>query len=366
MIEKVTNIKLTVLTPIHIGTGDEYLPTEYVIKGGYLHVLNKDNFISYLIASKRYDRFLFLCTISAPSAIFQIRKFIFDHFKEDFSVYKVQVSKAVEENYLKNLTNYAQISDRVISQLAIEKLARNTLNNEIYVPGSSFKGSFRTAILNYLSRDKKEQIEQCILNHFQKNKQKHKKVPKNLILEQCILQKRTAYDTSSDPFRAMKLSDLKLEKGKAFIEIACNIKSIKYQKAGRGIPVKLECIAPGSVFRGTMVINKTVFEEKYRQITGIKVSLNKDIIIKACRYHYQNVWEEEKRRFGIDVDTTTNFNSWAPLTERLSNRPNAFFIKLGKHSGGIAVTVKDFRRVDPSTTWVTNQMPMGWCLVEFD
>jgi len=354
------------LTPVHIGTGDEYLPTEYVIKGGYLHVLDKDNFMNYLIESNRYDRFLALCTISAPSAIFQIRKFIFDHFKEEFSLYKVQASRAVEENYFKNLTNYAQINDRVISQLAIEKLTRNTLNNEIYVPGSSLKGSFRTAILNYLSRNKREQIEQCILNRQQKNKQKHKKVPKNLILEQCILQKRTAYDTSSDPFRAMKLSDLKLEKGKAFIEIARNIKSVKYQKGGRGIPVKLECIVPGSVFRGVMVINKTAFEEKYRQIAGIKVSLNKDIIIKACCYHYQNVWEEEKSKFGIDVDTTTNFNFWAPLVEKLSNSPNAFFIKLGKHSGGVAVTIKHFRKVAPSTTWMINQVPMGWCLVEFD
>ncbi|MDL1970755.1 MAG: type III-A CRISPR-associated RAMP protein Csm5 [Candidatus Desulfofervidaceae bacterium] len=360
MIEEVINVKLTVLTPVHIGTGDEYLPTEYVIKGGYLHVLNKDNFMSYLIKSKQYDRFLALCSISAPSGIFQIRKFIFDHFQEDFSVYKVKVSRAVEENYRKNLTNYAQINDRVISQLAIEKLTRNTLNNEIYVPGSSLKGSLRTAILNYLIRDKQEQIKQCIL----KKKQQQKKIPDSLILEQCILQKRTAYDTSSDPFRAMKLSDLKLEKGKAFIEIARNIKSVKYQKGGRGIPVKLECIVPGSVFRGVMVINKTAFEEKYRQIAGIKVSLNKDIIIKACCYHYQNVWEEEKSKFGITPETTTNFNFWAPLVEKLSNSPNAFFIKLGKHSGGVAVTIKHFRKVDPSTTWMINQVPMGWCLVE--
>ncbi len=366
MFEQRIPITLTVLSPVHVGTGEDYIPTEYVIKDGYLHVLNRDAFMDYLIKEGKYQHFLFLCNISSPEGIFKIRQFIYDHFRPEFSVYKVKVSQAVAENYSQNLSDYAQIETAVIASLAIAKLPRNPLNHQVFIPGSSLKGSLRTAILNYLCQSQKGAVKQCLADHSDKPRQN-----KARILEQCILKKASANDTCSDPFRALKVSDLKMTKGNIKIDISYNLKSFQTQKHAQGIPVKMEYIAPGAAFTGTITIHKALFERQYAQITGLKTSLDQKTLITACRYHYQNIWAEEKERFHISAATTKDYQMWAPLPEKLNNPKlkQACFIKLGKHSGAAAVTIAGFRKIvggkDFQTTiWALDNMPMAWCLLE--
>ncbi len=45
---KTYKLKLTALTPIHIGTGESYEPTNYVIDGGFLYEFDEMKFYQKL------------------------------------------------------------------------------------------------------------------------------------------------------------------------------------------------------------------------------------------------------------------------------------------------------------------------------
>ncbi len=328
--------KLTVVTPVHVGTGETYVPTDYVIKGGYLYFVDRGKFMDFLIKKGKYEEFLNVCNMPSEKALFSIRSFLSKNFNASFAIYKVRVSPEVEENYKKNLENYAHAGSRIISQLEIYRIHRG-LRNRAYIPGSSLKGSIRTAVLSYLADKKKVVLRE----------------KKGLFLEKEILGKRSPRDTVSDPFRGLKVRDLSLEKGKTAIGVARNVK--RSGQSGKGRPVKMEYVRPGSVFSGVMLIDKSVFSKEFADITGVKVELTRDLIVDACRCHYGVVLEFERRNFGFDK-----------LPNMTTGEGNSFPIKIGKHSGLVAVTVEKFREKNPRTTWVMDDtdMPMGWCEVE--
>lgn len=178
------HIKIKPLSPIHIGSGKEYYPYEYVpsIESEKLIIFNLNQF-----------------TISNPKEATQsiLNKGI------------TPLWKIIDKNHLINknfILNFNSISKSTASKIkdSAEKGNAATIwefikneQNEPYIPGSSLKGVFRTAIAYYLIKSNTEVFSQI------KNE-----LPKNLdVIENRVFRENN--DLKKDLMRLWTFSDSK-------------------------------------------------------------------------------------------------------------------------------------------------------------
>ena len=328
-------IQLDIISPVHIGSGEEYVPTDYVIKNKQLFVINRAKFISKIEKIGKYEEFLSICD---SGNILKIRKFIYDNFDESLVEFKIDVTTDIQNEYAQKLDKPSQIESanrRVINALEIRKLAYSNFENKIIIPGSSIKGAIRTAILDYFAKNKE------FKNDFKRNFRK---------LQECLLDMNLK-DTSTDPFSKIKVSDFQLVQGSSVIDIISNIKN--FDNANRkGVPVKMEIIKPEAIFQGEILIHK---DSEYKI----------EDILTWCNQHYlEDTYNFEKNYFKYE-------NSAMP---QIDLKKNNFYLKIGQHSGAFAVTLSTYRNGNiwhqklkknldhQTTTWMSESfnMPLGW------
>ncbi len=135
-------LKLTALTPIHIGTGDSYEPTNFVIDDGYLY---------------EFDELLFYKTLSEiekkalnnrMSNWMDIIDFYKDHKDKakQLSVFSCEVTQKVEKKYN---TLFNKDGSKNKNQFEIHKTYKNPNTYRALIPGSSIKGMLDTVLKIY-------------------------------------------------------------------------------------------------------------------------------------------------------------------------------------------------------------------------
>jgi len=346
--------KIRIITPVHIGSGEELDPFNYVIKDGRLHFINRDLFIEYLELEDKYREFLEISSSSSPLAIIYIRKFIRDNFIEELSMGSLGVSGKVEREYEDRIESVANIEidgSKIINMLSIESMVHPGSDIDAIVPGSSLKGSIRTAVLDYIVKNQ---------NHKKYTGKKADKRNWKKYKEQILELKRR--DTSDDPFRALKISDFEISSGGTYVDECLNVKKDdESDSRGRGIPVKMEFFKPGTELVGTASIDTDAnVSRPFENGEG----LTHDNIFRSCRVHYNDSFEFEKKQFGISIPALDDING------------NAAPIKIGKHSGAYAVTLHGYRDGNiknraqkksmdhQSTTWLAGGKQVGWAILE--
>ena len=348
--------ELTTVTPIHIGTGEDYVPVDYVIKKNgaddqnYFYSIRRGKFIDYIISKDKYDEFLKVCD---NTDFRQINKYILDNFNEEMIDWKMPVSKNVFETYDKNISIEVKKNDT--NRLEIRSFIHDTFKNNIYIPGSSIKGSIRTAVLNYKIKNGKKPPN---LNNDSKA----------IEIEKSILNIREK-DNSDDPFRLIKISDFipeSNEKRYSFIDRVINVKSGKDLSEGKGVPVFMELSLREKKFIGEITIIKD--ESRIDDI-------NINFIIDAMNYHYgESSYEFELKAFpNVFNDKIIKVFETVKDETKINNN-KAFLMKIGNHSGAFEVTMEGYRKIriknrsgydesDRQTTiWVNelNKLPLGW------
>ena len=147
------NMKLTCLTPVHIGSGSSYNPGEYIYepenRGGNIYFLNETNWLQYLFRKKVIDVF-------ARDLQDKINRNI------PFSIYDWLASSEKRlgniRTVLKELEECAAINPKEPVYLDLNSSAQKKSLNDVhpfirsgngscYIPGSSIKGAVRTALL---------------------------------------------------------------------------------------------------------------------------------------------------------------------------------------------------------------------------
>lgn len=131
--------QLKIFSPIHIGTGEELDPFTYVIRDGFVLIIDTANWIYQFPDKSRLE------SILAAGDFAATRSFIAEHFDD-----RTSVINAVQVNSKKLLSIYQRaIKDRDAGkQVLIEPMIRNPLDAKPYIPGSAIKGAIRTAIAN--------------------------------------------------------------------------------------------------------------------------------------------------------------------------------------------------------------------------
>ena len=131
---KAYKAELTTITPIHIGTGEDYVPVDYVMKEGsidgknYFYFIRREKFIDYIISTGKYKDFLNICN---DANFMKINKYVYDNFNEEMFEWKMPVSKKVFETYKNNISMGVKKNDT--NRLEIRSFIQDSFKKNIYI-----------------------------------------------------------------------------------------------------------------------------------------------------------------------------------------------------------------------------------------
>lgn len=329
-------LKVSPITPIHIGSGEELEAYEYIITDK-LHRLNLNRFLDLISNQDKKTRMLKLM----EKNILELREFL----KKEFEGNREIRENAVEYTILiSELTKkfYDQKIDDPQNVLTVKLFQRNRLGP--YVPGSSVKGAIRTAIL-YNEINTKEM-------KYSKPDVRDKKALRTF--EQKILNYQ---DPQSDPLRAVKITDSL----SPFETIIATV-SITTLRGGRWETDKYKILSEVSL---------SEFEIEVRIDTELQNNLEEKVpnfckfsiedVINACRNFYFSHFERERDRLrGSRVEEKYEYIKKKIL--KIKDKNHSFPLRFGWGSGFDAVTLNSVLpgyQKKKSTKLVEN-LPLGW------
>ena len=128
-----------ILTPVHIGTGEELDPFSYVIRDGCLH------FIDLVKWMESYEDQETLLRMTDTDNFAVLRSFV----AENISLEKAGMGSVKVESQKLLKTYEKAIKERdPKNQVLVSPMMRNYVTGQAYIPGSSVKGAIRTALAN--------------------------------------------------------------------------------------------------------------------------------------------------------------------------------------------------------------------------
>ncbi len=366
-------LRLTALSPIHIGTGEHYDPTNFVIDNGYLYEFDEIEFFKKL-NSKQQEEFLKAVESNAEDSLFQIHRIIKNNKKQAIeSAYnKVQVSKGIEKAYQNKIGRAVQIEGgrkkpktKVFNQFLIEKTIRLSNSYRVYIPGSSIKGAISTALQEMI---------------FKKNRGLYKKLFENANPSENFMKEVSIADTV--PIKTFSIIGYALNRER-FEDDNLGPKNI--------VEVIFSNEKQNSIFETTLTLKDEFCEIPYQT--------NIEEIKKACNEHYYPIFEQMMNGYayfkGKTIDDFTNEYFSGMFYEKYKDfkpKENQFLLRIGKYSQARAVTIDGCRRIrvkisgggpkrkpnrwerldQETTSWLfglnensnNNLLPFGWVLCE--
>lgn len=193
--------KLIPLSPIHIGSGNEIEPYDYVIKNGIFYRINSMDIFEKL-SEKEQETF----TSKIEEGILSFRTYMKDIYKEEFGyIYKSSVDKNFQNKYTEKLGGTKDKNED--SKLIIKEFMGGLKGK--YIAGSSLKGSIRGAfvyknvdIFNYPLKRETRNTFPIRYDDFSDKKGKFK--DKNFIQEAFKMKNLTPF---TDPFKRLTITD---------------------------------------------------------------------------------------------------------------------------------------------------------------
>lgn len=339
---KTYNLNCEILSPIHIGTGDEIDPLNYIIKGNRFFSLSLGN---YIAAMSDEERVAFEALIDKGNLI-ELRKYVAEHVDpERNSLFSVEVTPEIISLYNDKVRD-------IQNQLLISPFIRSNGENRPLIPGSSFKGALRTAIISELAKT----------SNLPK--------PKDFIEENEFEGKLLSYrDGKNDPFRGIKIRDKTLPNDSTIIREVRNV-SKKNGGSLQSNDIQIICELSNSAITGHPVefemevsLDDTLFATGFLNRT-----LTMEQIVKACKNFYLDKMNKEHEKFykNSEIEEHSRALLNTPLDE------NSFIIRIGRFSGVESVTLDNFRNPRPpgnNAVWGTTRnlaegrYPMGWMKV---
>jgi CRISPR-associated protein Csm5 len=348
-------LMIEILSPVHCGTGNEYTPMDAVLTERGLGLIDEDMLLASLEQSGEWQKFSDVASQDGLRGILSTREFLHEFGKKHPEIFYqfVPVSQELANIYVRNIGRLAQNQSRAINDLSIMQTSINPLFGEAILPGSGIKGSFKTCFLEVAAR--------------KRNVRDIRERDNNIAATAFGVSSKMSESVWEDPFHSMKFSDFELlettdSKCERECLIAKNIKRFRENiDTGSGaIPQRMEVIKPGSRFIGQLAVNiESLQKDKPWHQSGIPFEkMDFSLLNAICSSHYIPALEFEKVKFGAIVK--------APDRE-------GFFIKLGQHSGAVAMTLAGYRKIwnvqhkktmnAQSKTWDAADQPMGWCYV---
>lgn len=386
-------LSITPLSPLHIGCNETYEPTNYVIENNTLYEFSPFDALQALDEDERKKLQAIVERKPNEEMLKRVQQYFYDrrHALLAFSSHYLPVAEGVADLYNNRVGKTAQQESHhkgVINKLEIERTAYNSLNRKAFLPGSSFKGALRTALLNYVNQGRK-------LTH---------PAEKNNALQQRLFG-YTFRDMSKDPLRLIHIADAHWQAkdlADSQIYFAVNRHKKQRQVEGRLLASKaeqqgmyqlVECI-PAFCYRslsGSLTLhNVDSVKQHARHLPAEKFRWSIQTIAEACNAFYLPLLEKELHLLDTlryaDPEWMAQLQT---IQQSIRNNPhNRFLLRVGQHSGAEATTLNGIRSIgimkgkgnkkewrdEASTLWLASNhqkqqqgmQSFGWLLVEID
>ena len=295
---------ITPLSPVHMGTDEDYTPTGYVIDGNALYEFDQHALENLPdIERKKLDGLL--NGKATPDMLKNVQAFF--HRNREWLIPEainiVRVSDEMASLYEARVGKAANIESdgkQVLNALEIERAYYNPADRRLMLPGSGLKGAMRTALLDAVNQGKPLNS----ISYFDK-KENRQKTRKETNRE---LQERLFKGTfSKDPMRLIQVGDCAWygpsELNSAEVLFAVNRKKHPVTKNGkevssqaeqRNLSQLLECAAPFRfrAFQGSLNIADFGNAEKMsQQLPRFRFSFGE--IATACNRFYRPIFDRE-------------------------------------------------------------------------
>lgn len=294
--------KITALSPIHIGSGNEYeLDFNLLYKDGFIYVYDEFKLVEFFISKN----------IEIPIEI--------ESLKENISNFKEEI---ISSNLHKRkiLSSFSNIAKPLMEQVSTQSQA--------IITGSSIKGAIRTAYLYKMFKngvvkkefDSLQIIENDLFKESDFNRKKELEKQKKRILSE--IDKTFTFRTKT-VFKNIKISDsLKPLSTQVFKSI--NIKKEKSHQSNRSEKVNkianfIESIKETE--SSEIMINILDTDEKYF-----------DDLSFVCNDFYESKFEEEFRNYFLKERFS-----------KLTLKPNQFLLNIGRFGGAELKSVYEIR-----------------------
>lgn len=153
---------LTPLSPIHIGCGEEFEPTNYIVDNKVLY-----RFEPSKLRLTNLERQELLKLINMRDSLPRIHRFFFN--KKDNAIESATYFASIGDNLMSGIkekvgmvVNKEPKEKNVYNRLVIERNSYNPISSTPYIPGSGLKGAIVTAVLDQLYKKSPKQISSSI------------------------------------------------------------------------------------------------------------------------------------------------------------------------------------------------------------
>ncbi|MDR1945810.1 MAG: RAMP superfamily CRISPR-associated protein [Desulfovibrio sp.] len=398
---------LTPLAPLHIGLGEDFDPTGYIIDDNVLYAFDPSQ---AALPDVLRQKLLEGASSGKADGIHRIYRLLLEY--KDLFIPRahsiIPVANGVAEKYRQSLGKPVHTESDLITKVYNNNYLERTVylpgNGIPYLPGSSVKGAMSTAWLEHLY-EKAPQIGDRLQNRLaellERGNNSERFIDRQLTgcgkeLEDDLLQGK--FETS--PMRLLKIADFMPQYAIARkIMFACNFKKNPVKddgsgSRGRGPAARKEVILPGQ-YRS--FISETVLHDLSGVVnlhTGKTPALRPAFneLAGYCNNYYRRRFEKErllllKRKMADRVGTERLSKLYRELRDRL-DAASAFLIRLGRYGDAETKTIEGAARIkinagkgrppryqkDTTTFWAAADsetqeyglMPFGWALVEID
>lgn len=395
---KTWHLLITPLSPIHIGTGEDYEPTQYVIDGEALYRFSPEAALRALPEAARQELVRILSGRPTVEMLKQVQSFFKHHTERLIPVCEqvIPVLPAIAAEYQARAGQTAQReSEReIINQLRIARTYGDLAAGRPILPGSSMKGAIRTALLDGINQGRPlpQKIRELLPNK------------RNLALQQELFQYRTL---EQDPMRLIQLSDaLDQRPAETFateIRYAVNRKrqavlknGLEVAAQGENLRQVIECIPHlrPRAFTGLLSI-QGLGELSGRKVPVKELRWTLEDLAAACNRFYRPILQKElaalRNRGFLDERWAASVEGILKSQEAAFQEGRAFILRVGFHSGAESMTLNGVRSIkinmgrDPKTgetryenhpttktIWLAAReiqqrrdlIPFGWVLIE--
>ena len=335
--------KITTLSPLHIGSGEEYdLNFNLLYKDGFIYIYDEFKLVEFFISKN----------IEIPTKI--------DALKENISRFNDEII-ASKLHKRKIFSSFTQISKPVLEQVS-------TQNNPI-ITGSSIKGAIKTAYIYRMVQNNEFKKEQDDLQRIDEkiDDEKDFKIKDKLTKEKKDLIRKidgNITNITKTIFRNLKISDCFTPLSTQIFK-SINIKKEKSHQSKRGEKLNQIANFTESIKIGESTEITIDISDKY--FDGIKT---------VCNEYYQLAFNKEFDNYFLNK---TKF-------PKINLKPNQFLLNVGRFGGAELKSIEEIRslpRTGADVEWETSArtyalekdiqdkiyfenalLPFGWLLCE--
>lgn len=396
-------LHLTPLSPLHIGCGEDFEPTNYVIDDGLLYGFDPSRATLNELQRKQ------LSDVARRGSLTGIQRFFRDHaaaFKPHAHVV-MPVCSGVARLYEQRIGKAANVEasgNQVFNKLEIERHVYTGALQQPFIPGTSFKGALRTAWLDDLNG---ERVPHDV--EFKRNRE----AKSSAAMEKRLL----GGDFQTSPLRLLKVADL-MPTREPEREVLFAVNRKKREVLGRdgqplqpkGIAARKDCVLHGQyrlfvadVTLPALLQHVGANDNKGKPATPQAQQLNaqgavdmRKLARQSNQYHLQRLRRELAVLDGRGLVHPTWKNSinllllaQGTLGKKLATG-DAFLVRIGRYGsadsktltgeGVASIKIMGGKGQPPTfesttkTVWLAAQtendqkhlIPFGWAVVEID